>query len=118
MSTSLTPVPIREAEVLVVPQKGPGPLEATAGHGVLAGVEHGHPPGLGVGLVHLHLVLGHVEGDVRHVEEVVGEVLLDHVAAVAEADDEVVDARGRVDLEDVPEDRPVADLHHRLGLEV
>ena len=42
--------------------------------------------------VDLHAVLGEIEGHVRRVEEVVGEVLLDHVALVAKADDEVGDA--------------------------
>ena len=60
----------------------------------------------------------HVERDVRHVQEVVGEVLLDDVALVAAADDEVVDAVRRVDLHDVPEDRLAADLDHRLRLQI
>ena len=48
-------------------------------------------------------------------EEVIGEVLLDDVALVSEADDEVVDALLGVELEDVPEDGLAADLHHGLG---
>ena len=62
-----------------------------------------------------HLVVVHVEGDVGGVEEVVGEVLLDDVALVSAADDEVVDAVLGVDLEDVPEDGAAADLDHGLG---
>ena len=46
-------------------------------------------------LVHFHLVVGHVEGDIGHVQEVVGEVFLDHIALVAAANDEVVDAMVR-----------------------
>jgi hypothetical protein len=61
-------------------------------------------------------VVAQVEGHVGHVEEVVGEVLLDDVALVAEADHEVVEAVVAVDLHDVPQDRPLADLDHRLGL--
>ena len=45
---------------------------------------------------------------------VVEEVLLDALALVAEAEDEVVVAPRRVVLHDVPEDRPVADRDHRL----
>src|ERR1700761_464909 len=63
----------------------------------------------------LHAVLFHVEGDIGGVEEVVGEVLLDEVALVAAADDEVVDAVMGVDFEDVPQDRPAADFDHGLG---
>ena len=68
--------------------------------------------------VDLHAVGAQVEGDVGQVQEVVGEVFLDHVALVAAADDEVVDAVGGVELHDVPEDRLAADLDHGLGLEV
>ena len=63
--------------------------------GVLAGVDQGDAPGVGYGVVDGHAVVGEVEGDVGGVQEVVGEELLDDVALVAEADDEVVDAVGR-----------------------
>ena len=63
------------------------------------------------------LLFVHVEGDVGGVEEVVGEELLDDVALVAAADDEVVDAVLGVELEDVPEDGAAADFDHRLGAE-
>jgi hypothetical protein len=89
--------------------------EAAAGAGVVAGVDEGDAPGLGDGVVDGHLVVRHVEGDVGGVQEVVGEVLLDDVALVAAADDEVVDAVLGVELEDVPEDGAAADLDHGLG---
>ena len=41
-------------------------------------------------LMHLHAITLHVEGDVTHVQEVVGKVLFYHVAFVAETDDEIV----------------------------
>ena len=91
--------------------------ETAAGAGVVAGVDEGDAPGLGDGVENFHLVIAHVEGDVGHVEEVVGEVLLDDVALVAAADDEVVDAVLGVELEDVPEDGPAANFHHGLGTE-
>jgi hypothetical protein len=59
-------------------------------------------------------LLCQVDGHVRHVQEVVGEVLLDDVTLVTAADDEVVDAMGEYELQDVPEDRPAADFDHRL----
>ena len=89
--------------------------EAAAGSGLFAGVDEGDAPGFGDGVVHGHLVGGHVEGHVGGVQEVVGEVLLDDVALVAAADDEVVDAVRGVELEDVPEDGQTADLDHGLG---
>jgi len=94
------------------------PPEAPAGLGFVAGIHQGDAPGFGVALVHLHCVLGHVEGHVRHVQEVVGEVLLDQVALVAAADHEIVNAVGGVDLHHMPKDRLAADLYHGLGLEV
>ena len=91
--------------------------EAASGAGGFSGVDEGDAPGFGDGLVDGHLVVVHVEGDVGGVEEVVGEELLDDVALVSAADDEVVDAVLGVDLEDVPEDGPATDLDHRLGAE-
>ena len=50
---------------------------------------------------------------------VVGEEeVLDHLGLVAEAEHEVGEAEVRVVLHHVPEDRPVADLDHRLGDDV
>ena len=68
--------------------------------------------------MHLHRIGAHVEGHVAHVQEIVGAVFLDHITLIAAADHKLIDAVGTEDLEDVPEDRPAADLHHRLGLEV
>lgn len=81
----------------------------------LARIDQHHPPRFGVPLVYFHAVVGHVEGDVRHVQEVVGEVFLDDIAFVAEADDEVVDPMCGIKLHHVPKNRPSADLDHRLG---
>jgi hypothetical protein len=47
---------------------------------------------------------------------IVEEIVLDDLALVAQCDAEFVEPVARVVLEDVPEDRPAADLHHRLGL--
>ena len=56
-----------------------------------------------------------VERDVRHVQRIVGEILLDDVTFVAEADNKLVDSEVPVDLHDVPQDRMVSNLDHRLG---
>jgi len=82
--------------------------------GLLASVDESHPPWFGHGVVDRHRVLGHVEGDVGGVKKIIGEVLLDDVALVAAADDEIVDAVRGVELENVPENRQAADLNHRL----
>ena len=60
----------------------------------------------------------HVESYVRHMQEVVGEVFLDHVALVAATDHEVIHAMGGIQLHDVPENRFATDLDHGLGFEM
>src|SRR5687767_11547779 len=55
-----------------------------------------------------------VERDIAGVQRVVSEVLLDHVSAVAKADNEVGDPSSLVDLQYVPQRRAPADLDHRL----
>src|SRR6185369_16067890 len=93
-------------------------FETTAGQGVLAGVNERDTPRLRLLLMHNNAVVGHVEGNVRHVQKVVGEVFLDHIALVPAADHEVVCPVSRIQLHDVPQDRPAADLDHRLGFEI
>ena len=69
-------------------------------------------------LVDLHAVGAHIKGHIRHVQEVVGKVLLDQVTLVAAANDEVIDAVVRVNLHDVPQNRHATNFYHRLGFEV
>jgi hypothetical protein len=49
---------------------------------------------------------------------VVQEVLLDHVAAIPEAQNELAHSVVGVHLHDVPEDGTASDLHHRFGAEL
>ncbi len=51
-------------------------------------------------------------------QKVIGEILFDDIALVAQADDEIVDAMGCVHLHDVPQDGAPADLNHGLGPQV
>jgi hypothetical protein len=73
-----------------------------AGHGFLAGIHQSHFPGFTAAVVILDPVRRHVECDVRLMQEIIREVLLDHVALVAEADDELADAEGGIQFHDVP----------------
>ena len=91
------------------------PVEPTGRLRRLPGVDQRDSPVVACGLQHLHAVRGEVDGQVRRHGQRVGEVLLDVLALVAEADDEVAEPVVRVVLHDVPEDRSVADLDHRLG---
>ena len=61
-------------------------LHAPAGLRVGAGVDQRHAPGLDLAVVDLDRPAPEVERDVGAVQEVVGEVLLDDVALVAQAD--------------------------------
>ena len=67
---------------------------------------------------HVVAAIGEVVCNVRRVQEVVREVLLDDVLLVARADDELVKTVVAVQLHDVPQNRHPAQLYHRLGLEL
>src|SRR5439155_3594710 len=62
----------------------------------------------------LDTALADVDTDVAVHGAVVQEVVADHVALVPKAEDEIHDPEVRVQLHDVPEDRPSADLDHPL----
>ena len=106
-------VAVGAAEVLVGDILGDA-LETTAGLGVEAGVDESDPPWLSHGLVDFHPVLTKVEGDVRRVEEIVGEELLDDISPVATADHEFSDAVCRIRPTDVPEQGTPTNLDHGL----
>jgi hypothetical protein len=109
------PIAIGEAEGLIT-EVGAHPAQAPTGFGLVASVDQRDLPGLGGALVHLHVVAHiHVEGDITGVQKIIRKIFLDHVTLVATAHDEIVDAKGAVDLEDVPEDRQATHFHQRLG---
>ena len=109
-------VAVGKAERIVVEEFSRS-LETATRLRVFAGIDKGHAPRFRVLVVHLHFITGEVESNVRGMQEVVGEVLLHHVALVAQADHEVVDAKMRIELEDVPQHRLAADFDHRFGAE-
>ena len=61
-----------------------------------------------------HVVISQVYRNVGVVHVVIAEVLLDHVALVAEANHKFSDAMGSVNFHYVPQDRLTADLDERL----
>ncbi|WP_170808501.1 hypothetical protein, partial [Salmonella enterica] len=79
----------------------------------LTGLDAGNPPWLGVTTMNHSALIGEIVSDIRVMEVIVGKVVFDRVALVAAADDEVVNPVGRIDLHDVPQDRPIADFDHR-----
>ena len=94
---------------------GHAAAQTATGHGVVARVNQSHGPGFGAFMVHFHLVGFDAEGNVRHVQKVVGKVLFDEVALVAAADDKVIDAVLGIHLEDVPQNGVATNFDHRLG---
>ncbi len=107
-------VSVRQAELVFAPDIVSYPLQAPTCECAVAGVNQRDPPRLSSLLAHVDRVVFEVEGDVGHVERVVGEILLDHITAVPTADDEVIYAVSRVDLHDVPQHRLTTDLDHWL----
>ena len=102
-------------EELVVPDVLADPAEALADRGVVAGVDEVDAPAVEITLEQLDASLRGEAEVVRDPLLIAGEVPLDDVGLVAEAEDELLVAEGRVVLHHVPEDRPVADLDHGLG---
>jgi hypothetical protein len=52
-----------------------------------------------------YFVVGQVNCDVIHVQEIIGEKLLEGIALVAKTDNEIVDAIMAIDFHNVPNDR-------------
>jgi hypothetical protein len=59
-------------------------------------------------------IVAQVDGYVGRMQEVVREILLDHIAFVTEADNELVNAVCGKNFHDVPKDWLAADLYHGL----
>ena len=107
-------VSVRHAEGLVVTHPGTDPHQALTGGGTEARVDEGHAPIVARRGVILDPSGRGVHRHVGVVEPVIAEVVPHDVAEPPEADHEVADAMGGVDLHDVPEDRLVADRDHGL----
>ncbi len=110
-------VAVGEAERLVA-DKLLHTFQASARLGAIAGIDQRDLPRFDVALMHFHPIILHVEGDVRHVQEVVGKVFLDDIALVAKANHELIDSIMGVQLHYMPKDRSASDLDHRLGAQV
>src|ERR1043166_960363 len=106
-------VAVGEAEGLV-PDQLAHPPQAAARHRAVAGIDERHTPGLELLRPHVDVVPPQIERHIRAPQTVAGEILLDEDPLVPAADDEVVDAVRIEDLHDVPQDRVLADLDHRL----
>lgn len=93
-------------------------LDTSAGLGVQAGINHCHPPVLGMIVENGRYVVGQIDGHVAVVAKIVGEVFLDDILLVTATDDEVRDAVVAVSLHDMPQDGLPADFHHWFGNQI
>ena len=107
-------VAVGEAKSGVVLQPLAQPLQSTPRLGVQPGVDEMHRPGRPIVVVDRGPAAGEVDRDVAVARAEVQEVVLDHLALVAQGNDEFGDTVDRIDVHDVPQDGLVADLHHGL----
>jgi hypothetical protein len=66
--------------------------------------------------VDVSLVVFEVECDIRLMQDVIGEILLDDAPFISQADNEITYTYMGVNLHDVPQYRPISDLYHRFRL--
>ena len=94
--------------------------QSTSRLGVPSRVDQGYAPVFGIPLLRVwfHGARREIDGHVRREGRVLRHVALDVLALVPERDEEIVVSVVRVDLQDVPEDRAVPDLDHRLRTHV
>jgi hypothetical protein len=111
-------VPIGDHEGILIGKERSNTLDPSTGIRVFASVGECDPPVFPV-VVHetdLRLLCAEVEAEVvMPPAQVFHEVLLDGLSSVSEAENEVIKAMCSVDLHDVPEDRPAADVDQGFG---
>src|SRR5665213_21745 len=97
------------------------PLEPRALQRGFAGIGDGDAPALLLdrGMMNLDgLVATEFDGDVVVHHLVMEEILLDDLALIAGRENEIVNAVVAIEFHDVPQDRTMADLDHRLWPEL
>ena len=93
-------------------------FQASACHGFFARVYKCHAPRFRLLLVHFHFVVRHVKSHIGHMQEIVGEIFLDDVAAVTAANDKVVHAVRGIHFHDVPQNGAPTNFNHWLWFEM
>jgi hypothetical protein len=74
--------------------------------------DEGDPPRFGTVLMHLHFILDHIKGDIRHVEEIVGKIFLYQVPFIAQTNNEFINALRGINFQNMPDDRPSPNFYH------
>src|SRR5215469_12167715 len=108
-------VSVGHKEGVFIVHVGSNLFQPSSRAGLIAGVNKGDFPWLCDALMNLHSIRLHVECHVRHMQEIVRKVFLDHVALVSATNNEVVDPMVGIQLQDMPQNRAAADLNHRFG---
>ena len=107
-------IPVRHAKRILTLEIMGYSSEPSSRTRIIPCIDQSYAPWLCHTLMNLHSILFHIESDVRHVQEIIREILLDEVSLISATNDELVDSVLRVHFEDVPQDRSTADLDHRF----
>ena len=86
----------------LVPDIGLDPLHTAAGHRVKPGIYQGHPPGLRIIIMNLHLIICQVKGHIRHVKKIIRKKLLYHILLISQTDNKIMEAEFRIILHNMP----------------
>jgi ABC-type glucose/galactose transport system permease subunit len=92
------------------------PLNSSTGHRIFTGMNQCHFPWLGFIVMDVSLVVFEVEGYIRQMQGVIGKILLYDMPFISQADNEIIYTRIGINFHDVPQYRPISDLHHRFRL--
>jgi hypothetical protein len=94
------------------------PLHSSAGRRVTAGINQLQRPVFNHTAATLQLAAGRPQCRVAAQPGAIQKIAFDLVALVAERDKKFSVAVTRIVLQDVPQNRPPANFHHRLGLQL
>ena len=103
-------IPVGQTERIV--QQVAYPLQATARHGLITGIDTRYPPGFSAAAHQLHGVCTQVEHDVGVSQTKIGAILLDVFTAVTQADDKIIKPEMCIDFHDMPKYWHTANFDH------
>lgn len=68
--------------------------------------------------MNLHPVISHIKSNIGHMQEVIGEILLDDITLITATNHKIVNSMCGIYFHDVPENRLTTNLDHWLRLKV
>ncbi|MNV80243.1 hypothetical protein D3C71_1738380 [compost metagenome] len=99
----------------LIPDEIGYPLQSTARQRLKTRIHQSYLPRLCLALMNDDFIAaGIIKSHIRVVEIIVGKILLDHIAFIAEADHKVVKPVVRVHFHNMPKNRLLPNLNHRL----